>query len=249
MSSTEEKLKQLALNAIELGKVVGVATSAEVYAIAGVDTPAEAPRAAPKTNLAAKMRAAATKYFIETYATDYATYRSSLSEEEQLPKNTMTVQNTFGASKRYRNGTDNSDGDSVEYTDFCSGFTDGAEATDSAAKRAGAAAKASAEAAVAAKAAEPAKKPRAKKATTAKTATVAPAPVVVVAEVSEREPEAPKKKGARSKSATPATSPAASTVAPPPAKKEPEPEGKVAAVGARKVRAKAASNSAAASKE
>lgn len=224
--------------------------SAEIYAIAGIEAPAEAARPAPKTNLAAKMRAAATKYFIETYAEDYATYRSGLSEEEKLPKNTMTVQNTFGASKRYKNGTDNSDGDSAEYTDFCSGFTDGASSTDSAAKRAGAAAKTSAEAAVAAKAAEPAKKPRAKKVTATKTTTEAPAPVIVT-EVSESEPEAPKKKGARSKSATPATSPAASTVAPPPPViKEAEPEVKVAAVGARKVRGKAAaSNSAAASKE
>jgi hypothetical protein len=247
MSSTEEKLQQLALNAIEFGKAMKLPASAEVYAIAGVEAPAEAARPAPKTNLAAKMRAAATKYFIETYAADYATYRSGLSEEEKLPKNTMTVQNTFGASKRYKNGTDNSDGDSVEYTDFCSGFTDGASSTDSAAKRAGATAKTSAEAAVAAKAAEPAKKPRAKKTT----ATEAPAPVVVVAEVSESEPEAPKKKGPRSKSATPATSPAASTVAPPPPViKEAEPEVKVATVGVRKVRGKAtASNSAAASKE
>jgi hypothetical protein len=121
------------LERVKRGRLAGLAIPPEIYCIAGIDVPLETTDD-DRNKIASKIRRNATMcfwgYVNKTYEIEY---RNGPLYEEEIPG----ISIEFYKLKRYKNCIDKTDGDSTEYTDFYSGFVDGAQATDSAAKRAG----------------------------------------------------------------------------------------------------------------
>ena len=125
---------------VKRGKLAGLAIPPEIYRMAGIDVPVETTDY-DKNKISSKIHRRASmkfgNYIDRTYKIEFM---NGLSDEEKLWRAETEIDCVsieFYCSKRYKNCIDKTDGDSTEYTDFYSGFVDGAEATDSAAKIAG----------------------------------------------------------------------------------------------------------------